>query len=134
MGMGEFEQFFEERAAAAASFVNGDAAPIVALLPKEGLASFHSPGGETLSDSAAVADAFAGQAAPFRPGSSNRFDILQRRVSGDLAFWTGFQIALAHIQGQDQPREMRIRVTEVFQRLGGEWKLIHRHADFRAAP
>jgi len=31
--------------------------------------------------------------------------------------------------GEDESAEMRIRVTEVFRRADGEWKMIHRHAD-----
>ena len=130
MSDSEFEQFFAEREAAAASFVSGDAAPIVALVPKAGRASFHSPGGETFSGAVAVAEAFRRQAAPFRPGGENRFEILQKDASGDLGFWTGFQIATVQVQGQ--PREMRIRVTEVFRRTDDGWKLVHRHADSSA--
>jgi ketosteroid isomerase-like protein len=28
------------------------------------------------------------------------------------------------------PRPMTIRVTHIYRRVDGEWRLVHRHADF----
>jgi len=61
--------------------------------------------------------------------AKQNLEVLQMDASGDLAFWTGFQHATVHFGDRDQPVPMRIRVTEVFRRENGKWKLIHRHAD-----
>jgi ketosteroid isomerase-like protein len=43
--------------------------------------------------------------------------------------WTGFQSAKVKIQGRSDPMDMKLRITELFRRIDGDWKLVHRHAD-----
>jgi ketosteroid isomerase-like protein len=68
-------------------------------------------------------------AAAFGPASTGHFEVLNSGSSGDLAFWTGRQVASMDVRGQDDPVTMVLRTTEVFRREDGEWKLVHRHAD-----
>jgi ketosteroid isomerase-like protein len=35
----------------------------------------------------------------------------------------------ARVAGQDAPASMGLRVTHLFRKEDGEWKMIHRHAD-----
>ena len=49
--------------------------------------------------------------------------------SGDLAYTVGFERGEVSVDG-GQRRPMTIRVTHVLRRIDGEWKLVHRHADF----
>jgi ketosteroid isomerase-like protein len=49
--------------------------------------------------------------------------------SGDLAYTVGFERGeVAVDDGGSQP--MTIRVTHIYRRFAGEWRLVHRHADF----
>ena len=125
----DFDNFLEQRTAAAGAYAAGDPAPVDALVAKEGAATFHSPLGDTVFGAAAVAARYRNDAASFKAGGVTRFEILQQEFSGDLGFWTGFQVATVQFAGQDKPIEMKIRVTEVFRRRDGEWKIVHRHAD-----
>ena len=127
-----FEEFFETRERAAAAYVNGDGAGVDAMVPHHGAATFHSPGGDSVSGAAEVAKRYSKDADFFQPAGTSRFEILQMRADDHLAFWTGFQIARVRVQGRDEPVEMRIRVTEVFARKDGDWQMIHRHADMGA--
>jgi ketosteroid isomerase-like protein len=34
------------------------------------------------------------------------------------------------MQNGGPPRDMVIRVTRIYRRTDGDWKLVHRHADF----
>ena len=65
----------------------------------------------------------------FEPGSESHFEVMQQSVSGDLAFWAGIQRARVRMKGKSEPIQMDLRVTEVFRRQNGSWKLVHRHAD-----
>lgn len=49
--------------------------------------------------------------------------------SGDLACTVGFERGTVSVDGGD-PQPMTIRVTHVYRRGDGEWRLVHRHADF----
>ena len=125
----DFDQFFAQRTAAAEAYVSGEPTPLDDLVTRRGAATFHSPRGDTVSGADAVAKRYREDAASFEPGGTSRFEVLQKEASGDLAFWTGFQVAQVRLRGQDKPVAMRIRVSETFRRSDGEWKLIHRHAD-----
>ena len=134
MSDADFEAFFARREAAGEAYVTGNVSPLDAILPTHGDASFHSPRGDSVSGAEAVASRYRADASSFAPGGKGRFEVVQKGVSGDLAFWSGFQVATVRLKGRDEPVEMRIRVTEAFRRIGGEWKLVHRHADMSAKP
>src|SRR5262245_25253202 len=53
-------------------------------------------------------------------------------VSGDLAYTVGFEHGDVSVDGA-LPQPMRIRVTHVYRRIAGQWRLVHRHADFPPA-
>ena len=46
---------------------------------------------------------------------------------GDLAYTVGYEHTQAIVDGE--PRSYTLRVTQVYRREGGEWKVVHRHAD-----
>jgi ketosteroid isomerase-like protein len=124
-----FAEFFEKRKAAASAYVSGDGEPVDAMVPHSGEATFHSPTGDTITGANAVARRYMGDAKAFRSNGTSRFEVLHTMDCGELAFWTGFQIATVRIGDMPRPTEMRIRVTEVFRRSGHTWHMIHRHAD-----
>ena len=68
----------------------------------------------------------------FVPGGSSKFKVLHLAADGGLAFWTGIQSAKVQLRDKPGKVTMNLRVTEVFRREKGAWKLIHRHADMLA--
>jgi ketosteroid isomerase-like protein len=50
-------------------------------------------------------------------------------VSGDLAYTVAIERSEALVTGQDKPTPMALRVTQVYRKEDGAWKLVHRHAD-----
>jgi ketosteroid isomerase-like protein len=58
-----------------------------------------------------------------------RFDLVAAGVSGDLAYMIGFEHIANSVLGI--PVEpYTLRVTHIFRREQGEWKIAHRHADY----
>lgn len=124
-----FDLFLARREAAASAYVRGDGAPLEAMLPRSGPASFHSPTGDTVTSAGEVTKRYLSDAALFGEDGISRFDIIQSGASGDLGYWTGFQVATVTLGNPPKQVDMRIRVTEIFRRIDGDWKLVHRHAD-----
>ena len=65
----------------------------------------------------------------FSDCSSYRFELVAAGVSGDLAYTVGSEHGVVRVDG-GEPRPMTLRVTHVYRRVDGEWRLVHRHADF----
>ncbi len=58
-----------------------------------------------------------------------RFEVVAADVSGDLAYIVGFEHVANSVVGV--PVEpYTLRVTHIFRRENGEWKIAHRHADY----
>ena len=62
-------------------------------------------------------------------GASLEIEYLTSFVSGDLAYTTAIERAHVQLVGQDGSAPMALRVTHVFRKEDGAWKLILRHAD-----
>jgi hypothetical protein len=81
---------------------------------------------------------YAWAASQFEPsGATVRVEYLSTVVSGDLAYTVSIERSRVHVRGAGAPSPLALRVTHVFRRERGEWKLLHRHADpsvTRAAP
>jgi len=60
--------------------------------------------------------------------TDQRVEIVAAGVSGDLAYTVGFEHTAVSVDGV--PVEpYTLRVTHVYRREGGEWKIVHRHGD-----
>jgi ketosteroid isomerase-like protein len=53
--------------------------------------------------------------------------IVAAGASGDLAYTVAYEHTTASIEGI--PRTYSLRVTQIYRREDGEWKLAHRHGD-----
>ncbi len=56
------------------------------------------------------------------------FELVAADVVGDLAYTVGYERHVTSVQGGPvQPHVLR--VTQVYRRENGEWKVVHRHGD-----
>ena len=62
-------------------------------------------------------------------GAKVKVEYLSSGVSGGLAYTVAIERSEARLAGQDKPAQMALRVTHIFRKEGGVWKLVHRHAD-----
>lgn len=74
-----------------------------------------------------VGDLFRRLGSTFSECTSYSHEIIAADVNGDMAYTVGYEHTQACVDGQ--PRQYSLRVTQVYRREGGEWKVAHRHAD-----
>ncbi len=125
----DFEQFMKQRQKASDAFVNGDGGPIGRIVSRVSPSTFFGPQGGYEQGAEQVAATHERGAAQFESTEKNAFEILQMAASDGIGYCVGIQRATAQVRGKKEPVQFNLRVTEVFRREGGEWKLVHRHAD-----
>jgi ketosteroid isomerase-like protein len=64
----------------------------------------------------------------FSSCTSYENEVIAAGASGDLAYIVAFEHTTASI-GDGAPQAYVLRVTTVFRREDGEWKVVHRHGD-----
>ena len=125
----DFEQFMKRRVEASEAYVQGDAQPLRLIVARVSPATFFPPTSGFTQGTQEVASRYEQDAEAFAPGSHFRFEVLQMAASDGIAYWVGFMRGEARMRGKAEAIPMNLRVTEVFRREDGEWKMVHRHAD-----
>ena len=128
----DFQQFIKQRADIALAYVNGDPAPLDAIATRHEPVTFFPPGGGHVDGVGAVSGNYREGAGHFATGGDSRLEVIQAQDSGDLAYWVGLQRARVRVKGKADPVAMDLRITEIFRREEGGWRLVHRHADMLA--
>ncbi len=129
--MSDFDIFMAAREAAATAYVKGQPGPVDDLTAKAQTVTFFGPDGKVISGADAVISAFDQGAKAFGPNGDSRLEIMQSAGSNDVGYWCGLQHAHVETDGKLVP--MTLRITELFHRQAGEWKMVHRHADIMKA-
>jgi ketosteroid isomerase-like protein len=124
------QELLEQKARTQRAWVNGEVSPEifgqrkdVTLLNPFGGYSGRGQGGVQAVQQNAISH-FAGGGA-----SEVESELLHAMVSDDLAVLVVIERSQVRLKGYDEPRPWHLRVTQVFQRDGDEWRSVHRHAD-----
>lgn len=109
------------------AFHNGDAGPRMANWSHNDPVSLF---GALLMKSGwnEVAPAFEFLASRFSNAMSFEYEVIGAGVSGDLGYIVGYEHTTASVGGA-APEAYDLRVTTIFRRENGQWKIVHRHAD-----
>ena len=63
----------------------------------------------------------------FSDCASYSYEIIAAQVLGEMAYTVGYEHISASLRGE--PRQYTLRVTQIYRREDGQWKVAHRHAD-----
>ena len=109
---------------------NGDVEPRLALWSRaDPVTVFGARASGTGWDD--VSALFQTVASWFSDSTEFDFEVVAAGASGDLAYTVGYEHNRAKFEGQ--PRTYSLRVTHIYRREDGQWRVVHRHADIPPA-
>jgi ketosteroid isomerase-like protein len=121
--------FLPRQAEAELAMVLGDPAPRMALWSRrDPVTLFGAATGRSRAGWDELSPIFRWVASTFSDVSDFSFDVEVADVSGDLAYTVGYERFTGSIDGRPAA-PMTVRVTHVYRREDGEWKIVHRHGD-----
>jgi ketosteroid isomerase-like protein len=131
--MSELDEFrstvLARQAEAERAMVLGDPAPRMALWSRrDPVTLFGAATGGCKTGWDELSRIFRWVASTFSDVSDFRFDVEVANVSGDLAYTVGYERFNGSIDGRPVA-PVTVRVTHVYRREDGEWKIVHRHGD-----
>lgn len=116
-----------------AAFIQGDADVQKALWSQRDDVTLANPLGPPARGFEAVCRVMDQAAAQIRDGEDYSFELISSIETADLAYEVGIERSRARLAGGD-PVPISLRVTTIFRREEGGWKIVHRHADAVTAP
>ena len=114
---------------ALASILSGDPSGYRKLVAERADITLGNPFGPYARGPAEVAKTLAGAAAKYHDGVVLGVDRVALYLNADFACVVEVEHDRAKVGASEAPADFNVRVTSVYQRGGGGWRLEHRHAD-----
>ena len=124
----DFNQTIQQERTANQHFLAGDVAPVKALWSHADDVTICGGWGAYEKGWEQVGPRLEWAAARFQEGHTTS-EMLSMGKSGDLAYTVWIDRGQVRVAGRDEFSPMALRVTYIFRREEGTWKIIHRHAD-----
>lgn len=123
-----FQQAVDNVKSASQHYCNGESSPFKALWSQANDVTIMGGWGSYEQSWAQVAPRLEWAAARFLEGKGT-FETLAEGVDENIAYTVWIEHYDARVQGSDVVRPIALRVTHIYRREDGIWKIIHRHAD-----
>ncbi len=125
----DLESAIQKSHDAVAGIFRGDAAPAKALFSDRDDVTLGNPFGPYARGRNQVEETLDRAALNYRDGELTGAELIASYVSADLACVVEVERGRAKVGGGKDLFALALRVTSLFRREGGAWKLVHRHAD-----
>jgi ketosteroid isomerase-like protein len=130
----DLAQVIEQDHRASDAFHKGDPEPKKRLFSRRDDATLANPLGLTARGWSEVEKTMEYAASRYRDGEPIRFERISEYATADLAYMVELERSRTKVGGADEMAQVSLRVTTIFRREDGTWKIVHRHADPLAAP
>ena len=129
MSGSELAQVIEEYHRTIDAIVTGDPEPQQRLWSRRDDVTLANPLGPPVKGWGQVRQYLEQAASTVRDGEPVSFEPISEYSAGDLGYNVELERTRARFDGSDELTPVALRVTTVFRREAGEWRIIHRHAD-----
>ena len=127
-----FEGFLDQYRRALVDIINGSAELYKALFSRRDdvtLANPFAPFGPVSRGYAQVCQTLESAATNYTAGEAVGFDTVSMHIGAEFAYVVEIERFRATIAGREGMTPATLRVTSIFRREDGEWRVVHRHAD-----
>ena len=109
------------------ALLNGDPGPRLAMWSTQDPVTVFGAE-KSVIGSEEAREVFRWLATRFSNCTDYRFELVAAGASGDLAYTLGYERFSCSMDG-GPVAPMTLRVTHIYRREDGEWRIVHRHAD-----
>lgn len=128
MSGSDFDDAVEAYRRALNAICKGDPGPVLELFSRHDDVTLANPLGPPRRGRTEVETATKDAAAHFRAGNC-RFEEVSRYTTPDLGYILHLERAQVQLGASEETARISLRVTTIFRREEGDWKVAHRHAD-----
>jgi ketosteroid isomerase-like protein len=114
---------------AGVAITNGDPELYKRLYSRRDDVTLANPFGPPARGWSQVSATLDGAAARYRDGQAVGLENISTVVTRDLAYTVEIESYRARVGGAEEIAPVAVRVTTVFRREDGAWRVVHRHAD-----
>lgn len=129
LSQSDFDQFVKMYNDSLREFFKGDPKPVLKIYSDKDDISLAPPFGPFVAGRKQVTDTARLNATKYREGMDTNFENLTNYITSHLAFIVQIERTKAKLGGKEEFSNVALRVTSIFRREEGNWKLVHRHAD-----
>jgi ketosteroid isomerase-like protein len=125
----DFDQAVEQSHLAWGEFVQGNPEPAKELFSHRDDVTIGNPFGPFNRGWKRVAETMERAASLYRDGEVTGFESMAKYATADLAYIVEVERYQVKVGGRVDAAPVALRVTSIFRREDGVWKITHRHAD-----
>jgi len=134
MSSSDLAQVIEQYHQALDAFVKGDPEPAKKLFSRRDDVTLANPLGPPARGWTQVEQTMERAASHYREGEPTRFERISDYATADLAYILEIERGRMKVGVADEMAPVSLRVTTIFRREDGEWRIVHRHADPITSP